>query len=53
MKKKSDKPTELSQKVTRAMRRAARQAHRIAAAYGTPIYIERDGKIVALKPKVR
>jgi hypothetical protein len=35
------------------MRRAARNAHRIALAYGTPVYFEKDGKIVALKPKVR
>jgi len=37
----------------KALRRAAKQAHRIAAAYGTPIWIEKNGKIIALKPKVR
>jgi hypothetical protein len=50
---KSDKPTELAKKATRAMRRAARTARKIALAYGTPIYIEKNGKIIALKPKVR
>jgi len=53
MTKKNGKPSELAKKVTRAMRRAARNAHRIAAAYGTPIYVEKNGKIIALKPKVR
>jgi hypothetical protein len=51
--KKSDKPTELAMKATKALRRAARTARKIALAYGTPIYIEKNGKIIALKPKVR
>ncbi len=33
-----------------ALRRSARRARKIARMYGTPIYIERNGKIVALKP---
>ena len=33
-----------------AMHRAARRAREIARRYGTPIYVMRDGKIVALKP---
>jgi len=53
MKKTNESPKELARKAGKAMRRAARNAHRIALAYGTPIYIEKDGKIVALKPKVR
>lgn len=53
MNKKSDQNEELAKKATRAFRRAAKQAHRIAAAYGTPVYIEKKGKIIALKPKVR
>jgi hypothetical protein len=53
MKKKTDDSKELARKVGNALRRAARQAHRIAAAYGTPVYIEKNGKIIALKPKVR
>lgn len=44
---------ELARKAGNALRRAARNAHRIAAAYGTPVYIEKNGKIIALKPKVR
>jgi hypothetical protein len=46
-------PTEFAKQGLKALRRAARNAHRIAAAYGTPIYIEKNGKIIALKPKVR
>lgn len=36
--------------VGRALRRAAKQARKIAKMHGTPIYIWRDGKIVAEKP---
>jgi hypothetical protein len=51
MKKPNGKqPTEFAKK---GLRRAAKQAHRIAAAYGTPIWTEKNGKIIALKPKVR
>ena len=34
----------------RALRRAALAARKTARAYGTPIYIWRDGKVVAEKP---
>jgi hypothetical protein len=34
----------------RALRRAALVARKTARMYGTPIYIWRDGKIVAEKP---
>lgn len=34
----------------RALRRAAANARKTARAHGTPIYIWRDGKIVAEKP---
>jgi hypothetical protein len=34
----------------RALRRAALVARKIARAHGTPIYIWRNGKIVAEKP---
>ena len=34
----------------RALRRAARVARKIARLHGTPIYIWRDGKVVAEKP---
>jgi hypothetical protein len=33
-----------------ALRRAAKAARKTARMYGTPIYIWRDGKIVAEKP---
>ena len=33
--------------VGRALRRAAKTARKTARAYGTPIYIWRDGKVVA------
>ena len=33
-----------------AMFRAARRAREVARRFGTPIYVLRDGKIVALKP---
>ncbi len=36
--------------VGRAMRRAAKTARKTARMYGTPIYVWRDGKVVALKP---
>ena len=50
---KSEDSKELARKAGNALRRAAKQAHRMALAYGTPIYIEKNGKIIALKPKVR
>ncbi len=34
----------------RALRRAARVARKTARAHGTPIYLWRDGKVVAEKP---
>ena len=36
--------------VGRALRRAAKTARKTARAHGTPIYIWRDGKVVAEKP---
>jgi hypothetical protein len=36
--------------VGRALRRAALVARKTARAHGTPIYIWRDGKVVAEKP---
>jgi hypothetical protein len=32
------------------MRRAAKTAREVARRFGTPIYVSRNGKIVALKP---
>jgi len=36
--------------VGRALRRAAKNARKTARAHGTPIYIWKDGKVVAEKP---
>jgi hypothetical protein len=36
--------------VGRALRRAARTARKVARMHGTPVYIWRDGKVVAEKP---
>jgi hypothetical protein len=41
---------ELSADVGRALRRAAKVARKTARMHGTPIYVEENGKIVALKP---
>jgi len=43
-------PSKLSRAVGRALRRAAKVARKTARMYGTPIYIERNGKIIAEKP---
>lgn len=34
----------------RALRRSARVARQTARRYGTPVYVWRDGKVVAEKP---
>ena len=36
--------------VNRALRRAAQTARKTARTHGTPIYVWRDGKVVAEKP---
>jgi hypothetical protein len=36
--------------VGRALRRAAKDARKTARMYGTPIYVWRNGKVVAEKP---
>ena len=43
-------PENFAQSVGRAMRHAAKSARKTARAYGTPIYIWQDGKVVAQKP---
>jgi hypothetical protein len=50
MKRKKKSLSPLSAATGRALRRAARTARKIARFHGTPIYIWRDGKVVALKP---
>lgn len=41
---------ELAKAVGRALRRAAKVARKTARMHGTPIYVWKDGKVVALKP---
>jgi hypothetical protein len=49
--KKRKKQTQtLAVTVGRALRRAAKTARKTARAYGTPIYVWRDGKVVAEEP---
>ena len=43
-------PENFAQSVGRALRRAAKSARKTARAYGTPIYIWENGKVVAQKP---
>ncbi|MCX6841825.1 MAG: hypothetical protein NTX53_06055 [candidate division WOR-3 bacterium] len=49
-KKRRKQPETRAVTVGRALRRAAKTARKTARAYGTPIYIWRDGKVVAEKP---
>jgi len=48
--RRSLKPNPLSRAVGKALRRAGKQARAIAKAHGTPVYIWKDGKVVAEKP---
>ncbi len=53
MKKKTasnSKSDEFSKAVGRALKRAGRRAREVARMHGTPIYVLKDGKIVAIKP---
>jgi hypothetical protein len=49
-KPKLPKHDDFSRAVGRSLRRAAKQARKIARMYGTPVYVMKDGKIVAEKP---
>jgi len=42
--------TDLATGALRALRRAAVVARKTARRYGTPVYYEQDGKVVALRP---
>jgi hypothetical protein len=44
------KTTTFAATVGRALRRAGQAARKTARAHGTPIYVWRDGKVVAQKP---
>jgi len=48
--KKSEDTKTFGELVGRALLRAARNARKTARAYGTPVYVWKDGKIVAEKP---
>ena len=50
MKTKKQRSSTFATAVGRALRRAARVARKTARAHGTPVYLWRDGKIVAEKP---
>ncbi|MEO6164937.1 MAG: hypothetical protein ABIP88_12460 [Candidatus Binatia bacterium] len=43
-------PSKFSIAVGRSLRRAAKAARKTARMYGTPIYVWKDGKVVAEKP---
>ena len=43
-------PSPLTLAVGRALRRSAKVARKTARMHGTPIYIWKDGKVVAEKP---
>ena len=43
-------PKAFAASVGRALRRASQTARKIARAYGTPIYLWKNGKVVAEKP---
>ena len=45
-----DQGADLSRAVGRALQRSARRAREVARMHGTPIYVLKNGKIVALKP---
>ncbi|MDB6030175.1 MAG: hypothetical protein JWM16_513 [Verrucomicrobiales bacterium] len=50
MKAKPTKQKSPLRDIESALRRAGKQARRIARAYGTPIYVWENGKVVAKQP---
>jgi hypothetical protein len=50
MKTKTTRPSTLSAAVGRALRRAARVARQTARLHGTPVYVWKNGRVVAEKP---
>lgn len=48
--KRSRKPNALSRAAGKALRRAGKRARAVAKAHGTPVYVWKDGKVVAEKP---
>jgi hypothetical protein len=47
---KSPRPKDFAEGVGRALRHAAKDARRIAHMYRTPVYVWKNGKVVAEKP---
>lgn len=43
-------PSEQARVITRALKRAAKEARRIAKMHGTKVWVMQDGKLVGLKP---
>lgn len=50
MKTKTKPESELARAAAKALRRAAKRARTIARQYGTPIHVQSNGTVVALKP---
>ena len=50
MKTKTKRPSALTAAVGRALRRSARVARKTAHEHGTPIYVWKNGKVVAERP---
>ena len=44
------KTNDATKAITRALQRSARRAREVARMHGTPIYVLKDGKVVAIKP---
>jgi hypothetical protein len=44
------KKSEFTLSVERALKRAKKRAYETARQYNTPVYIWKDGKVVAIKP---
>jgi hypothetical protein len=50
MKKKTKPETELGKAAARALKRAAARARALARQHGTPIHVQSNGTVTALKP---
>jgi hypothetical protein len=47
---KAARPKDFATEVGQALRRAAKDARKTARMYGTPVYVWKNGKVVAEKP---
>lgn len=50
MKAKTKPETELGKNVAKALKRAAKRAHEVARQHSTPIHVQSNGTVVAIKP---